>query len=302
MLRLSLNRPFIYPTSYPSFLPLFLLHIFPYFFSLFFHYMIVSLIAPFFINFSIPIFLFYSILISLFLTSFILFFLLSYLPPSRVSLTLILRKWNLFCSSNTDGRWKMGFNSRFKGVNPSFFIHSCLPYFLCSSFQFLNFFFPFSLLQSFLLSFVISFLFSLPQSYIPTLFSFFHSFSLIFLCYLHSFLHSSIPSISFHFLLLVSSFFLLSFFLPFIPFSCLSSFLSSSLLLSCVPSLFPPYYPSFFLAFSILPIRLQYKQISYINSFTYFVILLFVSLISILPFFSQTILTYIITFSIHSSS
>jgi hypothetical protein len=60
--------------------------------------------------------------------------------------------------------------------------------------------------------------------------------------------------------------------------------------------------PSFILAFSISSFRHQYKQLSYIYTCTYFNILIFVSLICNLPSFSQSILAYIITFSINSSS
>jgi hypothetical protein len=75
----------------------------------------------------------------------------------------------------------------------------------------------------------------------------------------------------------------------------------SSLILSFLSSFFHPFLLSFFIYFSILSFRHQWKQISYINSCTSFIILIFVSIIFNLPSFSQSILTYIITFSIHSS-
>ena len=95
-------------------------------------------------------------------------------------------------------------------------------------------------------------------------FSFHHSV----ISFLHSFFHSSLFPFSFH--------------VPLIP---LTSF-----------------FPSFYLRPSILPIRPQFNQISNIFSCTYIPIPKFRQFNLPPPFFSQSILPLIITFSIHSSS
>ena len=167
-----------------------------------------------------------------------------------------------------------------------------------------------SFFHSFRSSYFHSFCVSLITSIFPSFFlSSFTSFLISFLPF--SFLHSFFfPSFLLSFLL---SFFFLSF--SFLPFhvlssfftsflhSCLSSYLSSPYFFPpYLPSFFPPVFPSFFLVTSISPFHPQYNQISYIHSCTYFHIPIFVRLIFILPSFSQYILTYIITFSVHSPS